>query len=83
MSGVSERDADAISRAIRILSEAGYRVERVGEAEEGNNGGVDFTLDVEAPSRSRWFEPQSEDVRAAAIDADEYDMGGNRVEDDG
>jgi len=79
VSNLTERDGEAISRAIKILSEAGYRVSTVGKGAQENHG-VSFRLEVHAPSRQRSFEPQSEEVRAAAIEAPEFNMGGNRVE---
>lgn len=82
MSGLSERDTDAISTATRILNEAGYQVTKVGKGTKSGNG-VEFRLDVQAPTDAMFFEPQSEAVRDASIDSPEFDMGGNEVQEGG
>lgn len=84
MSGLSDTDTDAISTAVAILNEAGYRVEGVSHGKREHHGAT-FDLEVLAPTRTQRFEPQSEAVKRAAIDAPEFDMNGQPVEeaDDG
>lgn len=74
-SGLSELDGAAISDAIRILTEAGYSVEKAGEGRRCQHG-VAFRLDLEAPTRAPWFHKQADAVKDAAIEAPEFDMGG-------
>lgn len=81
MSELTEVDAAAIGTAIRILNEAGYQVEQINKG-ESMSAGVSFRLDVEAPTRRVWFEPQSQGVKDAALEAQEYGMGGQPVEND-
>lgn len=82
MTDLSERDADAQGAAIRILSEAGFSIDGVSEVQSYDNQGVEFTMTVRAPTRSSFFEPQSEAVKAAAEEAPEFDMMGEVVEED-
>lgn len=74
-----EADAAAIGAAIRILTEAGYRVTKAGKATH-DDAGVEFRLDVEAPTRTPQFQPRVEAVKDAAIDTPEIGMDGEIVE---
>lgn len=76
---LGEYDMEAIGTAVRILNEAGYRVEKSNQGQRSDSG-VGFKLEVHAPTRSPWFKPQSEEVREAAIECAEYGMGGERIE---
>lgn len=77
-SGLGENDGQAVARAIRILTEAGYSVERSGNASRRHSG-VEFELTIQAPTRMAWFQDQSEAVKQAAIDAPEFNMAGQEV----
>lgn len=81
MTSLGEGDAVAIADAIRILSEAGYRVDTIGQGSTYENG-VEFTLDVQAPTRARFFDPTRREAKAAVIDAPEFDMHGQVVDQD-
>lgn len=81
-SGLTDQDGAAISKALRILTEAGYTVDGIGTGSR-YHAGVEFTLEVQAPDRMGWFEKQSEAVKEAAIDAPEFGMGGQEVTPDG
>lgn len=80
-SGLSERDGQAISDAIRILTEAGYTVAKVGQGSRAE-GGVEFRLDLHAHTRNGPRNKTREAVKEAAIEAPEFDMGGRVVADD-
>jgi len=82
MSDLNEYDMTAIAWAIRILNEAGLDVEKASQAKQADHG-VSFKLDCHAPTRSQFLMPQLEGVKAAAIEAPEFDMAGDPVEDTG
>lgn len=79
MSDLSEVDMEAVGAAVRILNEAGFDVEKANHAKSEEHG-VSFKLKCHAPTRSQFFGPQLEAVKEEAIEAPEFDMGGNPVE---
>lgn len=79
MSELSERDMEAVATAVRILREAGYQIEKSKSAKSTDNG-VAFKLECVAGTKSTRFPNQSEAVKTAAIEAPEFDYGGNLVE---
>lgn len=79
MSELSERDMEAVATAVRILREAGYQIGQSKSAKPTDNG-VEFKLDVVAGTRSPRFPKQADAVKTAAIEAPEFDYGGNLVE---
>lgn len=81
MGDLSESDVVAIADAVRILDEAGFNVETIGQGSSYQNG-VEFTLDVQAPTRTRFFRPTCIEAKTAVIDAPEFDMNGNPVDED-
>lgn len=72
--GLSERDAAAISTAIRILNEAGYDVVQVGKGTKVQ-AGIEFRLELRAKTRYKKFGLQAEAVKDAAIKAPEFPPG--------
>lgn len=84
MTDLTESDAHAQGTAIRILSEAGFHIDGVSEVEKYDNGaGVEFTMTVRAPTTAPFFAPQSQAVKEAAMEAAEFGLGGQEVENDG
>lgn len=79
---LSEVDAHAQGTAIRILTEAGFFIDGVSDVRTYDGDGVEFTITVRAPTRTPRFEPQSEAVKQAALEAPEYDFNGKEVNGD-
>jgi hypothetical protein len=78
---LSESDGHAISTAIRILSEAGYRVEKVGQGSPTDNG-VAFRLEVNAPTSVPGFDKESEAAKDAVMETPEFGWDGEPVQED-
>lgn len=82
MSDLNERDTQAITAAVGILSEAGFSVTKVNKGTPSDSG-VSFKLQVEGHTSRRWFQEQCDAVHRAASDAPEFGMGGTRIDEDG
>lgn len=80
---LKEIDGAAIAAAIRILSESGFRVNQVGKGNPADHG-VEFRLDVHAPTRVPSFATRMEAAKDAVMDLPEIGMDGTILEaDDG
>lgn len=53
--GLTPTDSEAVTRAIRLLDEAGYTVSEASKAKSTEDG-VAFTLDIKAPTRYQDWE---------------------------
>lgn len=79
MSGLSETDMGAIAAAVRILNEAGYVVEKTNHTKPGDQG-IEFKLQCAVDVRTPGTWDQIQAVKGAAMDAPEFDMGGNEID---
>lgn len=79
MSKLKDFDMEAVATAVRILSEAGYNVTESSKSKSKDNG-VQFELEIYAPTRTRFFSKQSSAVKDASIDAPEFGLGGKEVD---
>lgn len=75
---LGERDGHAISKAIRILSDAGFDVEQLGDGAPAE-GGVVFELKVRGRSRYDSFWRNVEQAQAALDETPELDFQGEPV----
>lgn len=77
--GLSESDGWAITTAIGILRESGYQVEKVSNGQKGEDGEVQFRLDVEAKTHYPRFQSQAEAAKDAVKELPNFGMGGNAM----
>lgn len=79
MTDLTERHQDAVGDVVRILDEAGVDVRKVNH-QQRTESGVGFKLDVDVAISSPAVQGELEAVKEAAIEAPEFDMGGNPIE---
>lgn len=82
MSELKEKDAKAIGDAIRILTAAGFEVEKINDGEPTGDGGVRFDLHVRGRTAYEAFWGRVDVMKEAAIEMPEIGMDGSPVEED-
>lgn len=78
---LSDTDTEAISKAISILSHAGFDVQKVNQG-TSTESGVAFKLEMEAPTRYPKFAERAEWVKGAAQGVPDLGMDADPIEEE-